>query len=61
VGSYQFKLDPNDPPSLTGVDRARLDAMTDADIMAAARGDADNPPLTVEEMARMGAARMERR
>jgi len=57
----RFKLDPNNPPSLTGAERARLDAMTEAEIMAAAITDADNPPLTAEEMARMEAASVVRR
>lgn len=57
----RFKLDPNNPPSVTEDQRARLDAMTDADIEAAARADPDNPPLTEEELARMEAARMVRR
>jgi putative transcriptional regulator len=33
-------------------DRARLDAMTEADIIAAAEADPDNPPWTDEELAR---------
>jgi putative transcriptional regulator len=57
----RFKLDPNNLPSLTGEERARLDAMTDADITAAAKADADNPPLTADEAARMEAASMVRR
>ena len=57
----KFKLDPNNPPSLTEAERARLDAMSDADITAAAKDDADNPPLTAEEMDRLGAARTVRR
>lgn len=52
----RFKLHPNNLPSLTGEERARLDAMTDSGITAAAKADADNPPLTTEEMARMEAA-----
>jgi hypothetical protein len=35
------------------VDWAKLDAMTDEEIEAAARSDPDNPPLTDEELARM--------
>ncbi len=35
--------------------------MTDADITAAALADADNPPLTAEEMARMEAVSVVRR
>lgn len=33
-------------------DKARLDAMTDEEIDAAAETDADNPPATDEELAR---------
>lgn len=57
----RFTLDPNELPLLTGEEQARLDAMTDADLAAAAKGDADNPPLTDEEMARMEAASTVRR
>jgi len=57
----RFTLDPNDLPSLTGEEQARLDAMTDADLAAAAKSDADNPPLTNEDMARMEAASTVRR
>jgi hypothetical protein len=35
------------------VDWAKLDAMTDEEIEAAARSDPDNPPLTDEQLARM--------
>jgi putative transcriptional regulator len=35
------------------VDWARLDAMTDEEIEAAARSDPDNPPLTDEQLAQM--------
>jgi uncharacterized protein (DUF4415 family) len=37
---------------LTPRQKARLDAMTDAEITAAAESDPDNPPLTEEEFAR---------
>ncbi|HJQ18285.1 MAG TPA: helix-turn-helix domain-containing protein [Allosphingosinicella sp.] len=57
----RFKLDPNNPPSLTEAERARLGTMSDADIITAAEADADNPPLTTEEMDRMEAARAVRR
>ena len=33
------------------IDKARLDAMTDDEIDAAAEADPDNPPLTDEELA----------
>jgi hypothetical protein len=35
------------------VDWAKIDAMTDEEIEAAARSDPDNPPLTNEELAQM--------
>jgi len=35
------------------VDWAKIDAMTDEEIEAAARSDPDNPPLTDEELAQM--------
>lgn len=56
-----FKLDPDNLPMLTADENARLDAMTDARIMAAAKTDADNLPLTPDEMARMEAASVVRR
>jgi uncharacterized protein (DUF4415 family) len=37
---------------LTPAEKARLDALTDAEITAAALSDPDNPPLTAEEFAR---------
>ena len=57
----RFKLDPHDLPTLTGAERARLDAMTDAEITAAALADPDNPPLTADELARIEAASVVRR
>ena len=41
------------PFALTPVQQARLDAMTDAEITAAAKADPDNPPLTAAEFSRM--------
>jgi len=38
---------------LTPEEKARLDAMTDEEITAAALSDPDNPPITDEEWARM--------
>ena len=57
----RLKLDPNNLPTLTGEQAARLDAMTDTTITAAAMADADNPPLTAEEAARVEAAGVVRR
>ncbi len=53
----KFSLDRKTPPKLTPDQAARLAAMSDDDIAAAARSDPDNPPLTAEELARIGAAR----
>jgi putative transcriptional regulator len=53
----RFTLDPNNPPRMSPEALARLDAMTDAEITAAALSDPDNPPLTDDELARMCAAR----
>jgi len=57
----KFKLDPNRPPTLSEAERARLAAMTDVEITAAAKADTDNPPLTADELARMEGARVVRR
>ena len=57
----RFKLDPDNLPVLTAEQAARLDAMSDAEITAAAITDADNPPLTADEMARLEAASVVRR
>lgn len=57
----RFKLDPHDLPALTEAERARLEAMTDGEITAAALADPDNPPLTTDELARIEAASVVRR
>lgn len=57
----RFRLDPNNPPAPTDAERARLDAMTNVGITAAAMSDADNLPLTADEMARMEVAGVVRR
>ena len=46
----KFDLDPARLPTLTDEEKARLDALTDADIHAAALADPDNPPLTPDEL-----------
>jgi putative transcriptional regulator len=56
----RFRLDPKAPPSLTDAERARLDAMSEADIDAAADGDVDNPPLDAMELERLEGARFVR-
>lgn len=57
----KFRVDRNNPPTLTEAERARLEAMTDAEITAAADSDPDNPPMDDEELARMEAAQTVRR
>jgi putative transcriptional regulator len=54
----RYTLDPNNPPQMTPEQKARLDAMTDEEITAAALSDPDNPPLTDEEIERFAAARL---
>lgn len=49
-------LDPNSLPQLSPADAARLDAMSDAELTAAAADDADNPPLTPAELERLEVA-----
>ena len=45
----RYTLDPQNSPGFTEAELARLDAMTDEEITAAALSDPDNPPLTEEE------------
>ena len=47
--------------ALDAVDWAKLDAMTDEQIEAAARSDPDNPPLTDEQLKRLRPVRKTRR
>jgi putative transcriptional regulator len=53
----RFTLDPTQPPKLTAQARARLEALSDAEITAAAKGDPDNPPLSAQELRRLEAVR----
>ena len=53
----RFTLDPSAPPALSADERARLAAMGDAEITAAALTDRDNPPLTEVELDRLESAR----
>lgn len=46
-----FVFNPSDPPTMTAEQYARLDAMTDEEIEAAALSDPDNPPSTEAELA----------
>jgi len=50
----RYTLDPDNPPRFTEAEKARLDALTDEQIIAAAESDPDNPPLTDEQLALMG-------
>ena len=52
-----FELDPNSLPTLSAVETARHESMTEAELTAAALSDLDNPPLTSNELARVAAAR----
>ncbi|WP_342019106.1 helix-turn-helix domain-containing protein [Devosia geojensis] len=54
----RYRLDPNNAPKMTPEQQARLDALTDEEITAAALSDPDNPPLTDEEIERFAAARL---
>jgi len=48
----RFEYDPSHPPR-DDTDWARVDAMTEDEINAAARADLDAPPLTEEELAEL--------
>ena len=56
----QYTYDPKNPYRLTPEEEARLDALTEEEINAAALSDPDNPPLTEEELDRMWAGRVAR-
>lgn len=47
-----FKLNPKRPPKFSSKEWARLDAMTEEEINAAALSDPDCPPLTEEQLSR---------
>jgi putative transcriptional regulator len=53
----RFTLDPNNLPTMSKEEWARLEAMTDEQITAAAESDPDNPPLTDGELERVQTAR----
>jgi putative transcriptional regulator len=53
----RLTVDLNTLPPVSPEALARMDAMTDADVTAAALSDPDNPPWTTDEMARVAAAR----
>lgn len=52
----RYTLDPSNLPQLSAAEKARLDAMDDAALTAAAESDADNPPLTAAELGRLEVA-----
>lgn len=54
----RISLDASSPPQLIPEQRARLDAMSDAEITAAAQGDPDNPLLTEDELAQVSIQRL---
>jgi len=56
----RFTLNPNSTPELSAAQRDRLDAMTEADITAAAEADIDNPPLSDVELSKERSARLVR-
>lgn len=57
----RYTLDPANPYRMSDEARARLEALTDEEITAAAESDPDNPPLTEEEFQRIDAIRVARR
>lgn len=57
----RFRLDPDVLPASSPAEAARLDALTEVEINAAALADPDNPPLSDDELARMAASREVRR
>ena len=58
MGIVRYVRDPAKPHVMSAETRARLDALTDEQITAAAESDPDNPPLTDAELARLRAARV---
>jgi putative transcriptional regulator len=61
MGAAKFTLDPKNLPELTEEQSARLNAMTDEEITAAALADPDSPPMTDDELRRFRAARLAKR
>jgi putative transcriptional regulator len=52
----RYTPDPDSPYKPTPEEQARIDALTDEEITAAALSDPDNPPFTDDELAAMSAA-----
>lgn len=57
MATIKMKVDPKKPPRLSIQTKARLDRMTDQELTANALADADNPPLSADELARLATAR----
>ncbi len=58
MATSRISLDPRAPPKLSEATKARLDAMTDEEITAAAESDPHNPPLTDDDILRLRVARL---
>lgn len=61
MSARKITLDPAAAPRLSEAAKARLDAMSEDQVQAAAEADPDNPPLTPQELARVGAMRAAQR
>lgn len=53
TGTTRIAVKPGEPPPRGRTDWARLDAMTDEEVIAAALSDPDAQPLTPEQLAKM--------
>lgn len=53
TGTTRMTVKPGDPLPRGETDWARIDAMTDEEVLAAARSDPDAQPLTSEQLAKM--------
>ena len=60
MGIVRYVRDPAQPYRMSDEGRARLEALTDEKITAAAESDPDNPPLTDEEFERIHAIQIAR-
>lgn len=61
MAMIKARLDRRRPPRLSKKTKARLDRMTNAELTANARSDAENPPLTGQELERLATARAVKR
>lgn len=57
----RFVLDPKNPPGLSAETKARLEAMTDEDVEAAASSDPDAQPLSDEQLEAMAIQALRKR